>query len=104
MLIKGILKSYFLISLHQGMLSIFYFRIQDYMLSLINEVDSCLLLPLCFVRDTKLLFLTYFSLQNKKYIYIYIYTHIYKRENDILGKVQNYPQFFILAFNNKGII
>ena len=46
MLIKGILKSCFLISLHQGTLSILCFRIQDYMLSLMNEVDQCLLLLL----------------------------------------------------------
>ena len=46
MLIKGILKSCFWISLHQGMLSILCSRIHGYMLSLINEVDPCLLLLL----------------------------------------------------------
>ena len=46
MLIKGILKSWFWISLHQGTLSILCSRIQGYMLSLMNEVDPCLLLLL----------------------------------------------------------
>ena len=47
MKIKGILKSWFWISLHQGMLSILCSRIQGYMLSLMNEVDPWLLLSLC---------------------------------------------------------
>ena len=47
MLIRGILKSCFWISLHQGTLSILCSRIQGYMLTLMNEIDSCLLLPLC---------------------------------------------------------
>ena len=47
MLIRGILKSWFWISLHQGTLSILCFRIQGYMLSLMNKIDSYLLLPLC---------------------------------------------------------
>ena len=47
MKIKGILKSWFWISLHQGTLSILYSRIQGYMLFFMNEVDPCLLLPLC---------------------------------------------------------
>ena len=51
MLIRGILKSWFLISLHQGTLSILCSRIQAYMLSLMNEVDSCLLLPLCVLYE-----------------------------------------------------
>ena len=52
--IKGILKSCFWISLRQGMLSILCSRIQGYMISLMNEVDPCLLLPLCvFVWDAK---------------------------------------------------
>ena len=45
-LIRGILKSYFWISLHQGMLFILCSRIQGYMLSLMNKVDSYLLLLL----------------------------------------------------------
>ena len=51
MMIRGILKSWFLISLHQGTLSILCSRIQAYMLSLMNEVDSCLLLPLCVLYE-----------------------------------------------------
>ena len=51
MMIKGILKSWFWISPHQGMLSILCSRIQDYMLSLMNEVDLCLLLLLCVLHD-----------------------------------------------------
>ena len=46
MKIKGILKSWFWISLHQVTFSILWSRIQDYMLSFMNEVDLCLLLPL----------------------------------------------------------
>ena len=45
MKIKGILKSWFWISLHQGALSILCSRIQGYMLSFMNEVDPCLMLP-----------------------------------------------------------
>ena len=51
MKIKGILKSWFWISLHQGMLSIICSRIQGYMLSLMNEVDPCLLLLLCVLYE-----------------------------------------------------
>ena len=51
LLIRGILKSWFWISLHQGTLSILCFRIQGYMLSIMNEVDSCLLLPLCVLYE-----------------------------------------------------
>ena len=51
MMIRGILKSWFLISQHQGTLSILCSRIQAYMLSLMNEVDSCLLLPLCVLYE-----------------------------------------------------
>ena len=51
MLIRGILKSCFWISLHQGTLSILCFRIQVYMLSLMKKVDSCLLLPLCVLYE-----------------------------------------------------
>ena len=57
MLIKGILKSCFWISLHQGMFSIFYSRIQGYVLYLMNEVDSCLLLPLCVLYEMQNQFL-----------------------------------------------
>ena len=41
MKIEDILKFCFLISLHQGMLSFLCSRIQCYMLSFMNEVDSC---------------------------------------------------------------
>ena len=41
MKIEDILKFCFWISLHQGMLSFLCSRIQDYMLSFMNEVDSC---------------------------------------------------------------
>ena len=47
MKIKGILKFWFWISLHQGTLSILYSRIYGYMLSFMNEVDPWLLLLLC---------------------------------------------------------
>ena len=48
---KGILKSWFWISLHQGTISILCSRIQGYMLSFINEVDPFLLLPLCVLYE-----------------------------------------------------
>ena len=51
MKIKGILKFWLWISLHQGTLSILYSRIQGYMLSFMNKVDPCLLLPLCVLYD-----------------------------------------------------
>ena len=47
MKIKGILKFWFWISLHQGTLSILYSRIYGYMLFFMNEVDLWLLLLLC---------------------------------------------------------
>ena len=46
MLIRGILKSWFWSLLHQGTLFILCSRIQGYLLSLMNEVDPWLLLPL----------------------------------------------------------
>ena len=51
MKVKGILKSWFWISLHQGTLFILCSRIQGYMLSLMNKVDLCLLLPLCVLYE-----------------------------------------------------
>ena len=51
MKIRGILKSWFWISLHQGTLSILCSRIQGYMLSLMNDVDPWLLLPLCVLYE-----------------------------------------------------
>ena len=66
MKIKGILKSLFWISQHQGTLSILCSRIQGYKLSLLNEVDQWLLLLLCVL----------YEMQNQifqQYIYIYIY-------------------------------
>ena len=57
MLIRGILKSCFWILLHQGTLSILCSRIQGYMLSLLNEVDSYLLLLLCVLYDMQNQFL-----------------------------------------------
>ena len=66
MKIRGILKSWFWISLHQGTLFIFCSRIQGYMLSLMNEVDPCLFLSLCIL----------YEMQNQifqQYIYIYIW-------------------------------
>ena len=53
MLIRGILKSRFWILLHQGMLSIFCSRILSYMLSLMNEIDPCLLLSLYVLYEMK---------------------------------------------------
>ena len=44
--IKGILKYWFWISRHQGTLSILCFIIQGYILSLMNEVNLCLLFSL----------------------------------------------------------
>ena len=51
MKIRGILKSWFWFSLHQGKLSILSSRIQGYMLSLIYEVDLWLLLLLCVLYE-----------------------------------------------------
>ena len=51
MLIRDILKSCFWISLHQGTLSILCSRIQGYTLSFMNEIDPCLLLPLCVLYE-----------------------------------------------------
>ena len=51
MKIKGILKSWFWISLHQCTLSILYSKIHGYMLSFMIEVDPCLLLPLCVLYE-----------------------------------------------------
>ena len=48
---KGILKSWFWISLHQGTISILCSRIQGYMLSFMNEVDPWLLLLLCVLYE-----------------------------------------------------
>ena len=53
MKIKGILKFWLWISLHQGTLSIMYSRIQGYMLSFMNKVDPCLLLPLYVLYETQ---------------------------------------------------
>ena len=50
-LIRGILKSCFWISLHQGTLSILCSKIQGYMLSIMNEVDLWLLLLLCVLYE-----------------------------------------------------
>ena len=51
MLIRVILKSWFRISRHQGTLAILCSNIQGYMLFLMNEVDLCLLLPLCVLYE-----------------------------------------------------
>ena len=57
MKIKGIFKSWFWISLHQGTLSILCSRIQGYMLSFMNEVYLWLLLPLCVLYEMQNQFL-----------------------------------------------
>ena len=62
MKIEDILKSWFWISLHQGTLSILCFRIQGYMLSLMNEVDPCLLFPLCVLYEMQNQIFQHFSL------------------------------------------
>ena len=49
MKVEGILKSCFLILLHQGTLSLLYSRIQGYMLSLMNEIDPCVASAVGFV-------------------------------------------------------
>ena len=56
MKIEGILKSCFWILLHQGTLSFLCFRIQCYMLSIMNEVDYCVASAVGFVWDAKLVF------------------------------------------------
>ena len=56
MKIEGILKSCFLILLHQGTFSFLCSRIQGYMLSIMNEVDSCDVSGMGFVWDTKSVF------------------------------------------------
>ena len=53
MKIERILKFFFWISLHQGTLSLLCFRIQGYMLSLMNEVDPCVASAMGFVWDAK---------------------------------------------------
>ena len=58
MKMEGILKSCFWISLHQGMFSLLCSRIQDYMLSLMNKVDSCVAFAVGFVWDAKPVFPT----------------------------------------------
>ena len=58
MKMEGILKSCFWISLHQVTLSLLYSRIQGYMLSLMNEVDSCVASAVGFVWDAKPIFPT----------------------------------------------
>ena len=64
MLIRGILKSWFWISLHQSTLSILCSRIQGYILSLMNEVDPCLLFSLCVLYEMQNQFLQQFSIHN----------------------------------------
>ena len=49
MKIEGIFKFCFLISLHQDTLSLLYSKIQGYMLSLMNEVNSCVAFAVSFV-------------------------------------------------------
>ena len=49
--IRGILKSWFWISRHEGTLSILCSRIQSYILSLMNKVDPCLLFSLCVLYE-----------------------------------------------------
>ena len=49
MKIEGILKSCFLILLHQGTLSFLCSKIQGYMLSLMNKVDPCVASAVSFV-------------------------------------------------------
>ena len=58
MKIECILKSCFLISLHQRTLSVLCSRIQGYILSLINEIDHYIASTACFVWDAKLVFPT----------------------------------------------
>ena len=66
MKIEGILKSCFWILLHQGMLSFLCSKIQGYMLSIMNEVDSCVASTVDFVWDAKLVFQQYLSPKKKK--------------------------------------
>ena len=49
--LKVFLSLDFWISLHQGTLSILCFKIQGYMFSFMNKVDSCSLLPLCILYE-----------------------------------------------------
>ena len=57
--IESILKSFFLlILLHQCRLSLLYSRIQDYMLSLMNEVNPCAAFVVGFVWEAKPAFST----------------------------------------------
>ena len=58
MKIEGILKSCFLILLHQGTLSLLCSKIQGYMLSLMNKVDPCVASAVSFVWDAKPIFPT----------------------------------------------
>ena len=53
-----ILKSCFLILLHQGTFSLLCSRIQGYLLSLMNKVDPCVASATCFVWNAKPVFPT----------------------------------------------
>ena len=73
MKIKGILKSWFWISLHWGTLSIFCSRIQGYMLSLMNEVNPWLLLPLCVLYEIQNRIFQQVEVKRKGYFIIIIF-------------------------------
>ena len=62
MKIEGILKFCFWILLPQGTFSLLCSRIQDYMLSLMNEVDPCVTFAVGFVWDAKPIFPTSISM------------------------------------------
>ena len=111
MKIKGILKSCFWILLHQDMLSFLYSRIQDYMLSIINEVDSCVASAVSFVWDVKPIFPTFgirarfsiswlysmwldFRINEKRFFDVY-------SRFDILNPHAIYYMWYILVFVNQ---
>ena len=75
MKIKGILKFWLWISLHQGTLSILYSRIQGYMLSFMNEVDPCLLLPLCVLYEIQNQIFQQFCLRSQ-FVWTYFAQHL----------------------------
>ena len=69
MKIEGILKFCFWISLHQGTLSFLCYRIQGYMLSLMNEVEHYVASAMGFVWDAKLVFWTGLTYHNINSVY-----------------------------------
>ena len=93
MKIKGILKSWFWNSLHQGTLSILYYRIHSYMLSYMIKVDPWLLLPLCVL----------YEIQNQIFQQVQGETHMWKVLKHIRLNFLNFSLFmwFWIFYSHK---